>query len=49
MEKHIRPLVEKWGKNSRKGYLDILPEESSQKNMWKKITEDKKNYIFWHV
>jgi len=38
-------FLEKWGKNGGKGNLDILPEESSQKSIWKNIMEDRKNYI----
>lgn len=49
VEKHIRPLSEKWGKNGGKGNLDILPEESRQKYIWKKIMEEKGNYVSWHV
>lgn len=49
MEKRIEPLEEKSGKSGRKGNLDILQEEPSQKYIWKKITEEKKNYISCHV
>lgn len=51
-EKEWRSIFDLYQKNGEKNdgkeNSDILPEESSQKYMWKTITE-KKNYVSWYV